>query len=71
VRSRLVLGGFALIVALAVATGSVLLIGYAAASASLLTIVSLVVRKALRGRSPAPIPLEVAGWVDSEDREAA
>lgn len=69
-RSRIVVG-FALIVALALMTGSVLLVAYAAAAASLLIIVTLLVRKALRGRSASPIPLDVAGWVDAEDREAA
>ncbi len=70
-KSRMVVLGFALVVALALGTGSVLLVGYAAAAASLLTIVTLLVRKALRGGSASPIPLDVARWVDSEDREAA
>ena len=69
-RRRIVMA-FALIVALALMTGSVLLVGYAAAAASLLIIVTLLVKKALRGRSSSPIPLDVAGWVDAEDREAA
>jgi hypothetical protein len=63
--------GLALTVAFALVTGSVLLIGYAAAAASLLIIVTLLVRRALRGGSASPIPLDVARWVDSEDREAA
>ena len=69
-RRRIVVG-LALIVALALMTGSVLLVGYAAAAASLLFIVTLLVRNALRGWSSSPIPLDVAGWVDEEDREAA
>jgi hypothetical protein len=71
VRSRIVAVAFALIAALALVTGSVLLVGYAAAAASLVIIVTLLVRKALRGASASPIPLDVARWVDSEDREAA
>ena len=70
-RSRIVAVGFSLIVALALVTGSVLLVGYAAAAASLLVIVTLLVRKALRGWSASPIRLDVARWVDSEDQEAA
>jgi hypothetical protein len=68
----MVLLGFVLIVALALVTGSVLLVAYAAAAASLMTtVVTLLVRKAIRDRSPSPIPLEVARSVHSEDREAA
>lgn len=48
-RSRFVLVGFALIVALALVTGSVLLVGYVAATASLLTVVILLVKRALGG----------------------
>jgi hypothetical protein len=71
VRTRIVLVGFALIVALALVTGSVLLVGYAAATASLLIIVALLVRKGIRGGSASPIPSPVPRWVDSADREAA
>ena len=70
-RSRMIVVGFAFIVALALVTGSVLLVGYVAAATSLLFIATLLVRTALRGRSASPIPLDVAGWVDAEDREAA
>ena len=70
-RSRIVVVGFSLIVALALGTGSVLLLGYAAAAASLLVIVTLLVREALRGWSASPIRLDAARWVDSEDQEAA
>ena len=70
-RSRMVLVGFVIIVALALVTGSVLLVAYAATAASLMTVVTLLVRKALRDRSPSPIPLDVAKWVDSEHLEAA
>jgi hypothetical protein len=71
VRSRMAVLGFALIVALALATGSVLLVGYAAAAASLLLAVTLLVRRALRGRSGSPIPLDVAEGIALADREAA
>jgi hypothetical protein len=71
VRSRMVIVGLALIVALALVTGTVLLVGYAAATASLLIIVALLVRKGIRGRLASPIPSPVPRWVDSADREAA
>ena len=45
-RSRTVVVGFVLIVALALVTGSVLLIGYVAAAASLLTVLTLLVKRA-------------------------
>lgn len=63
--------GFAFIVALALVTGSVLLVGYVAAAASLIVVATLLVRRAVRGRTESPIPLNVVKWVDSEDREAA
>jgi hypothetical protein len=71
VRSRTVVLGFVLIVALALVTGSVLLIGYVAAAASLLTVLTLVVKRAIRGESTAPIESFAPRWVDAEDREAA
>jgi len=71
VRSRTVAVGIALIVGLALVTGSVLLVGYVAAAASLVMIVTLLVRNAVRGRSAPPRPLDMAGWVDAEEREAA
>ena len=70
-RNRMVVVGIALIVGLALVTGSVLLVAYVAAAASLLTIATLLVRNAVRGRSAAPTLLDVAGWVDAEEREAA
>jgi len=71
VTSRTVVLGFVLIVALALFTGSVLLIGYVAAAASLLTVLTLLVKRAIRGESTAPIESFVPRWVDAEDREAA
>jgi Flp pilus assembly protein protease CpaA len=70
VRNRIVVVGLALVVALALVTGSVLLVGYAAATASALIIVSLLVRKVLRGGSASPIESPVPRW-GSEEREAA
>jgi hypothetical protein len=71
VRSRIVVLGFVLIVALALFTGSVLLIGYVAAAASVLTILTLLVKRAIRRESIAPTESFVPRWVDAEDREAA
>jgi hypothetical protein len=71
VRSRIVVVGLALIIGLTLVTGSVLLAGYVAAAASLLTIVTLLVRKPLRRRSASPIQSPIPRWVDSEEREAA
>ena len=70
-RSRTLVVALALIVGLALLTGSVLLIGYAAAAASLLMIVTLLVRKALRGEAVSPIQSPVPRWVDAGHREAA
>ena len=70
-RSRTVIVGFALIVALALVTGSVLLIAYGAAAASLLTVPALLVKRAIRRDSRAPIESFVPRWVDAKDREAA
>ena len=70
-RSRTVVVGFALIVALALVTGSVLLIAYVAAAASLLTVLALLVKGAIRRDSIAPIESLVHRWDDAEDREAA
>ena len=70
-RSRTVLVGFVLIVALALVTGSVLLFGYVAAAASLLTVLTLLVKRALRGDSTVPIESFVPRWVGAERREAA
>jgi len=71
VRSRALVVGFVLFIALAVFTGSVLLIGYVAAAASLLTVVTLLVRKALRREPRVVIQSPVPRWVDAEEREAA
>ena len=70
-RSRIAVVGFASVVALALATGSVLLIGYVAAAASLLTVATLLVRRAVRGKPAEPMESFVPRWVADEDREAA
>ena len=70
-RNRFVVLGFVLIVALALFTGSVLLIGYVAAAASVLTVLTLLVKRAIRRESIAPAESFVPRWVDAEDREAA
>jgi hypothetical protein len=71
VRSRTAVLGFAMIAALALVTGSVLLIGYVAAAASLLTVVTLLVRKAIRGESRVFVESPIPGRVAAEEREAA
>jgi hypothetical protein len=71
VRNRTVVLAFMLILALAVLTGSVLLIGYVAAAASLLTGLTLFVKRAIGGEPTAPIESFIPRWVDAEDREAA
>ena len=60
-----------MIVAMALFTGSVLLIGYVAAAASLLTVVTLLVKRAIRRESIAPTESFVPRWIDVDDREAA
>ena len=70
-RSRIVAVGLVLTVALAVVTGSVLLIGYATAAASLLLIVTLIARKAVRRHSASRIRSVLPRWVEAEHREAA
>ena len=70
-RSRALVVGFVLFIALAVVTGSVLLIGYVAAAASLLTVVALLARKALRRESKVSIESPVPRSVDAEHRAAA
>ena len=71
VRSRIVVLGFVLIVTLALLTGSVLLLGYVAAAASMLALLTLLAKRAIRGESTAPIESFIPRWVDAEDREAA
>ena len=70
-RSRTVVLGFVTIVALALFTGSVLLTGYVAAAASLVTVVTVLATRAIRRDSIAPTESFVPRWVDAEDRKAA
>ena len=70
-RSRIVVLGLVLIVVLALFTGSVLLLGYVAAAASVLTVLTLLVKRAIRRESIAPTESFVPRWIDAEDREAA
>jgi hypothetical protein len=63
--------GTALIVGLAFVTGSVLLIGYAAAAASLLAVVALLAKTAVRRESIAPTESFLLGRGEEEEREAA
>jgi hypothetical protein len=60
-----------LIVALALLTGSVLLMAYVAAAASLLTVLTVLVKKALHADSTDRIDLFVPRWVEATDRDAA
>ena len=71
VRSRTIVSGFVLIVALALVAGSVLLIAYVAAAASLLTVLTLLVKRAIRSESIAPTESFVSRWIDADHREAA
>jgi hypothetical protein len=71
VRSRILVLGFLLIVALALFTGSVLLIGYVAAAASVLVVVTLLMKRAIRRESTAPTESFVPRWVEAEEGEAA
>jgi len=58
------------VLTLAVATGSVLLLGYVAAGASLLLIGGVLIRKAVRRRRAAvPLDNATSRWLD--EREAA
>lgn len=70
-RSRTVVVGFVSIVAVALLTGSVLLLGYLAAAASVLTAVIMLVKGVIRRETIAPTEPLVPRWVDAEDREAA
>jgi hypothetical protein len=63
--------GILAVLVVALVTGSVLLLGYIAAAASFLTIVGLLLRRAIRRRTLSPPHSLRAGWVDVGDREAA
>jgi hypothetical protein len=71
VRGRIIAIGYALIVALAVFTEGIPLIGYIAAAASLIMIMTLLIRRATGSDATPVIESLVPSSVDSLDREAA
>jgi hypothetical protein len=68
---RTVIVGVVFAVVVAVLTGSVLLLGYAIAGASLLLGAGLLVRKALHRSARASRRSYRSDWLDVNDREAA
>ena len=70
-KSRSVIVGIVFALALAVMTGSVLLLGYVLAGASLLLIFAVVIRKAIRRCAVSRVPSPDTRWLDLNDREAA
>jgi hypothetical protein len=71
VRTRNVIVGIGLALVVAVMTGSVLLLGYVVAGASLLLVVGVLLRRAIRPKSGSSVPSSRAAWFDVNDREAA
>jgi len=72
VTSRSVIVGMVLALAVAVSTGSVLLVGYAFAGASLLLLIGVLVRKAIGPYVGSwLLPSSRISWVDTNEREAA
>jgi len=70
VKSRSVVVGIVSALVLAVMTGSVLLLGYVIAGASLLLVVGVLLRKAIR-RIGSPVRSLGTAWLNESDREAA
>ena len=70
-KSRSVVVGIVLVAALAVITGSVLLLGYVVAGASLLLMSAVLIRRVVRRRHASQIPPFHTRWLDVSDREAA
>ena len=68
-KSRSIVMGILLVLTAALATGSVLLLGYVAAGASFLIIIGLLLRKGRRRLSS--IRSSRARWFDVDEREAA
>jgi hypothetical protein len=66
-----VLVGIVLAATFAVMTGSVLILGYAIAAASLLLMSAVRMWKLIRRRSTSQMPRFHTRWVDVSDREAA
>jgi len=71
VKSRSVILGIVLALVLAAMTGSVLLLGYVVAGASLLLVVGVLVRKAIRRYAGSSVPSPHTAWLDLNEREAA
>jgi hypothetical protein len=71
VNTRTVMWGILAVLILALVTGSVLLLGYVAAAASFLTIVGLLVWRAIRHRTRSPLHSLRAGWLEVGGRKAA
>jgi hypothetical protein len=70
-KSKSVLVGIVFAAALAVITGSVLLLGYVTAGASLLLMSAVLMRRLVRRRPTSQMPRSRARWLDVRDREAA
>jgi len=71
VNSRSLVLGIVLAVAFAVMTGSVLLIGYVVAGASMLLIIGVLLRDAIRRYAGSSLKSPHTPWLDVNDREAA
>ena len=71
-NSRNVVVGIVLVAALAVITGSVLLLGYVIAGASLLLMSAVLIRRVVRRwLTSRQRPLSGSRWLDENDRAAA
>jgi hypothetical protein len=71
VKSRSVILGVVWALVRAVTTGSVLLLGYVVAGASLLLVAGVLLRRALRPYAGSSVPSSRTPWLDVNDREAA
>ena len=70
-NSRSVVVGIVLVAALAVITGSVLLLGYVVGGVSLLLMSAVLVRRVVRRRPTSRRPLSPTRWLDDNEQEAA
>jgi hypothetical protein len=71
VSSRGLMVGIIFAAALAVITGSVLVLGYVIAGASLLLMSALVIRRLVGHRRTPRLRPSYTRWLDASDREAA
>jgi hypothetical protein len=71
VKSRSVVVGIVCVAALAVITGSVLLLGYMIAGASLLLMSAVLIRRVIRRSLTPQMRRSDTRWLDESDREAA